>query len=180
MHHGKVRRAAAEVADEHALGLGNARLVGKRRGDRLVLEMDFLETSQLRGAVQARLSEAVLLGFSREHRRPTHHDARHVLPRDLVSLLFEKAEKKCDQLLERERLVVDDSLGERAIGQDGFDRLKKTAAHLVLHVADFRGVADQRRIAAKRVGKIHERRLDACDARIADLTTPLHIPDRDG
>ena len=62
-HDGDVQRAAAEVEDEHVLGVGKGLLVVQGGGDRLQLEVDLLKASHFGSLAQDGLGLAVVLGY---------------------------------------------------------------------------------------------------------------------
>ena len=176
---GEVGGAAAEVPDEHAFGLRDARFVGEGGGDGLVLEMDLLEPGKHSGAVQPGLGELIFGGVGGEHGGAAHHHAFNILARDGVGSGFQIPQEERDEFFDLERLVVDYRLVEGAEREDGLDRLKKAATHLVFDVAQFGGVANNGRGPSRGGGEIQQRGIYAGDTRVADERARGGVPDGD-
>jgi hypothetical protein len=149
-HRGEVRRATAEVGDQHDALLLEVRGEVVRGGDRLGAEAHVGEASDARGAAEALLRERVVGRIVREAGRTTEHDARDVGVEVLVRAHADHAEERADQVLEGEGSTPDLRLGERPRREVALDRPDQAAAEAVLHQGAGRARAEGRLVVREK------------------------------
>ena len=142
----EVRRAPAEVADQHELVPIEPALVVPGRADGFVDEADVREPGQGQGLAQAALGEGVVRGVVRPgevHRPPGHDPGGHA-----AQLLLDRPPQirhhQGDELLQGDPLAEDVRGVEAAAGEPGLGGLDEAPLTVPVDVALDGGVADDR------------------------------------
>ena len=182
-HDGEIGGAAAKVADEDGLRLGQRGLVGAGGGDRLVLEMDGFKSSQSRGGSETILGQVIAFRVFVKDGGPSEDEVLAVDPGGTVCPKFEIPQVMGDEFLDRVGFVVDDRLGEGLVGKDRLDRLEQAAVHMVADVAVNRFLSEEplAGVRAERPGmwEVHEGRFLMAEEGMIHDGSLFAIPDGD-